>query len=678
VRKLLILLGLLWVLPALAQFPISKLPPATLPLSGAEIVPMTQAGATKQTAITNIFATSAPLSAAYLLEAPNALIPNSRTLVGTANEIILTDGGALGGLTLSTPQAIGTASNVTFASVILGTPLTAPNGGTGLASYTIGDLLTAASSTSLTQLSDVATGSYLRSKGVATAPGWSVVTLPNLDTLGDIWYASAANTMTALSGNTTATKNFLTQTGNGSVSAAPAWSLLALTDVPPINLGATTNGGVLSTSQLPVAQGGTGLATLPAHTVLLGEAAANVGNVAAMALDTVLQGRGATTDPAAVNINNCSAVNQGLSYSTSSHVFGCNTVASANPTATVGLTAVNGTATTFMTSDSAPPLSQSISPTMTGTWVFSNSVALNGGFLGTSTANANFLNGLVNTNTGTSAKTQLKFEGVTSGNDLLIGFDNTNVGVTTFTGGVAPAGILGTNFSAAISIGTNGVERVRIGPTGGATIDTPTAAVTALQINSVSGSLNLGVTGASSDAARIQLTDGNAGARAYQIRDGGLATGTLDIFDSTGGASRLSITSAGAVSLPSLASSSAATTGTVCWTAGGNLTVDTTVACLASTRRIKQHIKPLISGLPTVMSLRPVSYNLKPEFNPQHLGPQVGLIAEEVQKVDARLIAVDDNGSPRGVRYMQLTAVLVKAIQEQQKEIDELKRRLPK
>ena len=47
--------------------------------------------------------------------------------------------------------------------------------------------------------------------------------------------------------------------------------------------------------------------------------------------------------------------------------------ASANPSVLVGLTAKNGTATTFMTSDSAPALDQSISPTMTGVWHFSPS-----------------------------------------------------------------------------------------------------------------------------------------------------------------------------------------------------------------------------------------------------------------------------------------------------------------
>lgn len=44
----------------------------------------------------------------------------------------------------------------------------------------------------------------------------------------------------------------------------------------------------------------------------------------------------------------------------------------ANPTASVGLTAVNGVATTAMRSDAAPALDQSIAPTWTGTHTFSN------------------------------------------------------------------------------------------------------------------------------------------------------------------------------------------------------------------------------------------------------------------------------------------------------------------
>lgn len=52
-------------------------------------------------------------------------------------------------------------------------------------------------------------------------------------------------------------------------------------------------------------------------------------------------------------------VNQVLKVLTESNAF-------ANPTASVGLTAVNGTATTAMRSDAAPPIDQSITPTWTG------------------------------------------------------------------------------------------------------------------------------------------------------------------------------------------------------------------------------------------------------------------------------------------------------------------------
>ena len=46
----------------------------------------------------------------------------------------------------------------------------------------------------------------------------------------------------------------------------------------------------------------------------------------------------------------------------------------ANPTASVGLTAVNGSATTFMRSDAAPALGVGISPTWSGTHTFNNPV----------------------------------------------------------------------------------------------------------------------------------------------------------------------------------------------------------------------------------------------------------------------------------------------------------------
>lgn len=70
--------------------------------------------------------------------------------------------------------------------------------------------------------------------------------LSPMTTLGDIEYRGAS-VATRLAGNATAAKQFLTQTGTGTVSAAPVWAAIALaSDV---------------TGQLPVANGGTGSAT---------------------------------------------------------------------------------------------------------------------------------------------------------------------------------------------------------------------------------------------------------------------------------------------------------------------------------------------------------------------------------------------------------------------------------
>lgn len=63
--------------------------------------------------------------------------------------------------------------------------------------------------------------------------------LSPLTTLGDVLYAGAAGSDTRLAGNTTATKQFLTQTGTGSGSAAPAWGAIAAGDVPTLNQNTT-------------------------------------------------------------------------------------------------------------------------------------------------------------------------------------------------------------------------------------------------------------------------------------------------------------------------------------------------------------------------------------------------------------------------------------------------------
>jgi len=56
-----------------------------------------------------------------------------------------------------------------------------------------------------------------------------------MTTLGDIIYEDAVPAANRLPGNITVTKKFLNQTGNGSVSAAPVWSILAAGDIPDLS-----------------------------------------------------------------------------------------------------------------------------------------------------------------------------------------------------------------------------------------------------------------------------------------------------------------------------------------------------------------------------------------------------------------------------------------------------------
>ncbi len=64
---------------------------------------------------------------------------------------------------------------------------------------------------------------------------------------GDILYSSASNALSKLAGNTTTTKKFLTQTGNGSISAAPGWNTISTSDVPNAALTKTDDTNVTLT-----------------------------------------------------------------------------------------------------------------------------------------------------------------------------------------------------------------------------------------------------------------------------------------------------------------------------------------------------------------------------------------------------------------------------------------------
>lgn len=75
-------------------------------------------------------------------------------------------------------------------------------------------------------LSDGGSGTVLSTLGTGSGYSWiSPLTNP-MTTLGDIIYENATPAAARLAGNTTTTKKYLTQTGTGSASAAPAWNAI--------------------------------------------------------------------------------------------------------------------------------------------------------------------------------------------------------------------------------------------------------------------------------------------------------------------------------------------------------------------------------------------------------------------------------------------------------------------
>ncbi len=99
--------------------------------------------------------------------------------------------------------------------------------------------------------------------------------------LGDIIYEDATPTATRLPGNTTTTKKFLSQTGNGTISAIPSWSTVAGTDLTGSSLPSgitassltslgTIGTGVWNGTAVDVAHGGTNLTSTTAYGLLAG------------------------------------------------------------------------------------------------------------------------------------------------------------------------------------------------------------------------------------------------------------------------------------------------------------------------------------------------------------------------------------------------------------------------
>ncbi len=143
----------------------------------------------------------------------------------------------------------GTNITVSGQTISVSGTIAATLGGTGTSTVTTGDLLYGSGTNTWGKLAAGAAYKSLVMNAGGTNVEWNAVALNesaavsgtlgatnggtglNTYTLGDIVYSSASNTLAKLAGNTTTTKKFLVQTGTGSASAAPEWGTISGSDV---------------------------------------------------------------------------------------------------------------------------------------------------------------------------------------------------------------------------------------------------------------------------------------------------------------------------------------------------------------------------------------------------------------------------------------------------------------
>lgn len=194
-----------------------------------------------------------------------------------------------------------TPSTATTGAVTLAGTLITTNGGTGLSSYTAGDTTYYASGTALTKLAIGASGTIKTSTG--TAPQW-VASLNTSQggtglttfTAGDLVYFASGTSFTKLGIGTNG--QILTSSGT-----APQWSAISSVGVGSITFGSTgltpstaTSGNVSVAGTLNVSNGGTGVtASSGASSVMLRDANQNVAANSFLSNFTTVVSAGTTT-----------------------------------------------------------------------------------------------------------------------------------------------------------------------------------------------------------------------------------------------------------------------------------------------------------------------------------------------------------------------------------------------
>jgi Chaperone of endosialidase len=91
-----------------------------------------------------------------------------------------------------------------------------------------------------------------------------------------------------------------------------------------------------------------------------------------------------------------------------------------------------------------------------------------------------------------------------------------------------------------------------------------------------------------------------------------------------------------------------------------------------SSQRFKEDIKAMGTASEALFSLKPVTFRYRKDIDPAGT-PQLGLVAEHVEKVNSDLVVRDKEGKAYSVRYDQVNAMLLNEFLKEHNTVQELK-----
>ena len=96
------------------------------------------------------------------------------------------------------------------------------------------------------------------------------------------------------------------------------------------------------------------------------------------------------------------------------------------------------------------------------------------------------------------------------------------------------------------------------------------------------------------------------------------------------------------------------------------------IAYASSDKRLKDNITPITNPISKIMKIGGYTFDWNGKQD-TYSGHDVGVIAQEVEKVLPEVVETRENGY-KAVKYDKMVPLLIEAIKDQQKQIDELKK----